>query len=230
MINSDIMRFSHALTPTEIHALLDCDDPVILEIGCNDGTDTIRFLNEFPRARIFCFEPDPRPLARFVRGPCVELHRCQVMSAAVADVDGFSKFHLSGGYPPTGKHPADAQEDWDFSSSLSEPTGHLTWSPWCTFTRAILVPTIRLDTWLGGHPELDKIDFIWADVQGAEEKLIRGGRETLKRTAWFYTEFYDRPMYLGQPSLERMQQLLPDFNLEAIYGGDNALFRNRRLT
>ena len=59
--------------------------------------------------------------------------------------------------------------------------------------------------------------------------MIRGATETLKRTHWLYTEFYDRPQYEGQPSLETIAGMLPGWELEAIYGGYNALFRNKEF-
>ena len=223
-------EINHGLTASEIHAILDIDNPVMLEIGCNDGTDTESFLTEFPGVHLHCFDPDPRPLSRFVRGPCVGIKQCTLTIAAMSDVDGFAEFHLSGGKPPRGQHPKEAAQDWDLSSSLSKPTGHLDYSPWCTFDRKIIVPTLRLDTWYATKPDVDRIDFIWADVQGAEEKLIKGGKRTLLNTAWFYTEFYDSPMYAGQPNLRRIDELLPGFELVATYDRYNALFRNKRWT
>src|ERR1700676_4003626 len=48
-----------------IKGLVGKQDPTILEIGCNDGNDTMAFLRAMPQAKIFCFEPDPRAIARF---------------------------------------------------------------------------------------------------------------------------------------------------------------------
>lgn len=49
----------------QIVSLLDKPDPVIFDIGCNDGSDAQRFLRLLPGAQLYCFEPDPRPVARF---------------------------------------------------------------------------------------------------------------------------------------------------------------------
>lgn len=43
-----------------IKQLLKKDNPIILEIGAHKGTDTLEFLKEFPRIKIYSFEPDPR--------------------------------------------------------------------------------------------------------------------------------------------------------------------------
>jgi len=75
---------------------------------------------------------------------------------------------------------------------------------------------------------LDKIDLIWADVQGAEADLICGARQTLKTTRYFFTEFSDRELYSGQINLRQMRALLPDFKLVKKLRHD-VLFRNRNL-
>jgi hypothetical protein len=50
--------------------------------------------------------------------------------------------------------------------------------------------------------DISFIDFIWADVQGAEEDLILGGLDTLrKRTKYLFTEYNNSEMYEGQINL-----------------------------
>ncbi len=59
-------RASVLLTVHEhIVSLLQKPDPVILDIGCNDGTDAQCFLRLCPEAKLYCFEPDARAAARF---------------------------------------------------------------------------------------------------------------------------------------------------------------------
>ena len=60
---------------------------------------------------------------------------------------------------------------------------------------------------------LGRIDFIWADVQGAERKMIQGGLQTLSRTEWLYTEYSDVELYEGQPSLSEILVMLPDWRV-----------------
>jgi FkbM family methyltransferase len=206
--------------------------PVILEIGCNDGTDTLAFLGAMPEARIYCFEPDPRAIARFKR----QVHdpRARLFLMGVSNQDGTATFYGSSGQAPeTSKHPGAPAccwlDEWDLSGSLCRPTGHLSYSPWVTFpeSRQCLVRTIKLDTWAAHHLNADCIDFIWCDVQGAEALVIQGGAKTLSITRYFYTEFYNTPLYEGQLPLGDLQGMLPDFTLLGTYG-DNALFKNRR--
>ena len=210
----------------ELPALLTRRDPLILEIGANDGTHTRAFLDLFPQARVHAFEPDARARARFVArdDPRVQLH-----AAAVGARDGVTAFYPSDG-APNAESAARMPEGWDLSGSIRPPKAHLAAHPWCRFGAAIEVPLVRLDSWARAHG-VDAVDFIWADVQGAERELIEGGRETLARTRYFYTEYSDHELYEGQPTLAELLRLLPDFEVvkrfRDRYQGD-VLLRNRR--
>jgi hypothetical protein len=64
------------------------------------------------------------------------------------------------------------------------------------------------------------IDFMWVDVQGAEDIVFAGARETLKRTRYVYTE-YATGLYEGQ--LNRSQILAvfgPKWSVVHDFGGD----------
>jgi hypothetical protein len=56
----------------------------------------------------------------------------------------------------------------------------LRYIPGARFNDSIIVKTKRLDTWYR-EEGIESVDFIWADVQGAEENLIKGGQEALNR-------------------------------------------------
>ncbi len=195
-------------------------DPVILDIGCNDGSDTLAFLSLFPGARVFCFEPEPRAQRKFAA--LVLDKRATLFPLALGAVDGTVTFHRSSGRPHD-----EAWEPWDFSGSILKPKNHLQVHPWCTFSEQIEVPVARLDTWVAQH-SVKEIDFIWADVQGAEGELVAGGMETLSRARHFYTEYNDHEMYAGQPTLKQLQSMLPEFEVVKIYT-DDVLFRNVRM-
>lgn len=206
----------------EIRALVGRDDPLVLEIGCNDGTDTAAFLAEFPACEMHCFECDPRPVTRFRSR--IDDERCHLHQVAVADADGTATLHLSGGMAP-----GVSMDDWDLSSSLLAPKEVVLHHPWLTFDRTTNVPTTRLDTWAAGHIPGRTVDFAWIDVQGAEPSVVRGGPETFARTRYCLFEFYEEEMYAGQRGLAQVLEELRSFRLVATYQGYNALARNTRL-
>jgi 2-O-methyltransferase len=141
------------------------------------------------------------------------------VEVAVGARDETVTFYMSDGVKD--RYP----EGWDLSGSIRPPKEHLTMAPHIEFHRTIMVECVRLDTWHAkhGYPE---IDFIWADVQGAEVDLIYGGQATLQRTRYFYTEYSDSELYAGQINLQRMCQLLPHFEVECRFKND-VLLRSR---
>ncbi|QPB24669.1 FkbM family methyltransferase [Rhizobium sp. 007] len=207
----------------QIVSLLQKPDPVILDIGCNDGTDTRRFLRLCPEAQLYCFEPDPRAAARFKAYMNLYLDKVKLFEIAMSDRIGRIDFHPSNG--------DGSAKEWDRSGSIRRPKIHLSEYDWVRFDRPISVETRRLDDWCS-EAGLKKIDFIWMDVQGAEANVIAGGEQTLSNTRFIYTEYSDQELYDGQLSLRAILDLLPWFELVAHYPrgveGD-VLLRNTRL-
>jgi FkbM family methyltransferase len=200
-----------------IKQLLKKDDPIILEIGAHKGSDTLDFLREFSGIKIYSFEPDPRVIPQhrnLVNDP-----RCQLYEVALSDQDGEAIFYQSG-------VEIDNKLKHDASSSLKKPQEHLKAYPKIPFNNSTTVKTMRLDTWAKEN-NITEIDFIWADVQGAEEQLIKGGLETLSKTRYFYTEYSDRELYENQINLKAIQSLIPDFKFICFYAS-NVLFKNSR--
>jgi FkbM family methyltransferase len=205
--------------------LLEKDDPVILDIGCNDGSHTLRFLSLFKHAGVYSFEPDPRAQARFKEKVTDE--RVRLFEVALAAADGSADFYVSGGYPSEEWEKVMPQ-GWDMSGSIRKPAEHRKAYPWCTFDQKIEVKTQRLDTWCR-EAGVDFIDFIWADVQGAEVDLIEGGQTALGQTRYLYTEYSNRELYEGQVRLETILKLLPDFAVATQYEND-VLLKNKRYS
>lgn len=201
---------------------------MLLEIGCNDGTDSLNLLT-IPGVELHCFECDPRPIARFkekMKGVVPDDRKVALHEYALSREDGTAEFYQSGG-TTKGAH----LQDWDLSGSLRKPLGHLERHKWCRFDKKIKVETRKLDTWLEFFPN-DRIDFIWLDVQGAEADVIAGGPKALARTRFVYAEFNDfkKPLYEGDLNLEQTVAALgPDWEAVGIYEGYNALIRNNRL-
>jgi hypothetical protein len=97
-----------------------------------------------------------------------------------------------------------------------------------TFGGEVEVDAVRLDS-LHRRLGLDVVDFVWADIQGAERELILGGRHALVRTRYLYTEYSDHELYEGQPSLNEILALLPEFRLIELWP-NNVLLGNRRVS
>ena len=99
--------------------------------------------------------------------------------------------------------------------------------PWCKFESKIAVPVRRLDTWAAEH-HISRADFIWADIQGTEGDLVRGGLSTLTNTRYLYTEYSDIECHEGQPSLHQLMAMLGKFAVIRRYPMD-VLLKNTTL-
>jgi FkbM family methyltransferase len=203
------------------------DSGLVLEVGANSGQDTVLLLDAFPVAEIWCFEPEPRALKSWQKN--VKDPRAKLFPIAVADFSGTVSFHQSDGVPPD--VASDLFPDgWDLSGSIMRPKNHTQVHPWSSFENTISVRCEPLDSIIG-NPEDGgplPIGLLWADVQGAEELLIRGANETLKKTRYFYTEFSNDELYEGQVSLAKLISLLPHFRIKKLWKND-VLFENRAI-
>lgn len=184
---------------------------VVFEIGVGKGEDMARMVHwiagQVRSYRYFAFEPEIKNLPAILAA--VGKTQAVIVSAAVGDVDGKCSFTSSG--------------SWPLSGSVKEPKEHRKSYPWIPWQAPVDVPMVRLDTFARSEG-VEKVDFIWADVQGAEDLLIAGGQETLRRTRYFYTEHYETLEYEGQIGLEEIHRRLPGrWKIVATWAGDVAI-------
>lgn len=176
----------------------------------------------FDNIKIYCFEPDPRAFKQLNEN--VKDSRAKFYQLAISDKTGEIDFHLSSGWPSDWPGTG----EWNMSSSLKKPKNHIAKHPWCKFEKIIKVKTISLDEWVSDN-KIETIDFIWADTQGAEGELIRGGLNTLNnKVRYFYTEYSNEELYEEELNKNEILKLLPNFKLLRDFGGD-LLLENKKF-
>lgn len=191
---------------------------IVFEIGVGRAEDTGRMVDVVLATRkpykFFAFEPETKNI------PAIKEkvgHRVTVVEMAVGDKTGTVSFIGSG--------------SWPLSGSVKQPKNHLKSYPWIPWQPPVDVAMTTLDDFVQAQ-DLPHIDFIWADVQGAEDLLIAGGQSALKKTKYFYTEWYNTEEYEGQIPLNEIQRRLPgrwervDAWPGDIAGSGNVLFGN----
>jgi len=201
--------------------LVGTDSKIMLEIGACEGNDSNLFLRIFKNLKLFCFEADPDNCRDHRR--IVKSSRCQLIDGAISDQDGTITFNRSGGI-----HPG-VSKNRRSSGSVNKPTGHLNLHPWCTFEQSITIPSYTLDVWCKQN-NITQIDLIWADVNGAETKMLVGGAEILKRTRYLYTEFGPENMEIWAEGItkEQIKSRLSQFE-EVFVHSNNVLLKNTEL-
>jgi FkbM family methyltransferase len=180
---------------TWISELITMPNPVIVEIGANDGTDTIK-LASIPGSRVYCFEPEPRCKLENM-SENVTVNRC-----ALSNKRGLMTFNQSDAIG----------HNWTYSGSLLKPKNHLTKHSHVYFKNKIRVPVETLDNYCT-EVNITHIDFLYMDTQGAEFNIFEGAKEIIKKTKYIYTEYSNEEMYEGQKNLSEILKLLGTFEI-----------------
>lgn len=202
----------------QIRQLINTSNPVIFEIGAADGTDTLEFINTFNDLdfKIYCFEPDLRNIESFKQK--VNDPRVTLFEMAIGDKNGKATFNQSN-------------DIYNLSSSLKKPMMEnmkATW-PLMDFDKTYDVDVVTLDTFLADN-NIDKVDFIWADVQGAEDLMILGGKESLiNKVRYMYTEYSNVEYYENELNLNEIIELIGEnWEVVQVFTAD-VLLRNKNL-
>ena len=165
----------------------------VIDIGANDGA-FLEFLQQFFRAqRSLAFEPLPsaRALleARGIPGLTVFPH-------ALSDTEATTIFEVNAYGPASSMLPVALLSRTEFPQTA-------------VITERIDVPTARLDD-LVDPATLPRGLFIKMDVQGVEDRVIRGGQRVMSEADYVLVEVSFRPMYQGQALFEEVHSALAE--------------------
>jgi len=187
------------------------ENPVVIEIGAHYGEDTKEFLEEFSDIEIYCFEPDPRNIKvikKYIGTDKINFFECAVSDSDDEEVEFFMAKKTAPPKVPK-KYGWIDEEDYyglglNRSGASSLKKGH----PAVENAEVTKVKTVKLDSWAADH-NIEEVDFIWIDVQGAEKNVINGARELIKRTKFLYME-YGELGYNDAMSLDETTNLLKE--------------------
>ena len=169
----------------------------LIDVGANTGQFARHFRGFRPDCLIYSFEP--------LRDCFAELQQ------TMADVPGFTAFNVALG---------ESDEETEFfrsaysesSSLLQMGESHKQLFP---FTRDITTETVtlrRLDSYIDQIIVRGGL-MVKIDVQGAEARVLRGGRLVLSKADAVVAEVGYLPLYVGQATLQELAELLDDCGL-----------------
>lgn len=205
------------------------ESPILFECGCCDGYHSnvmLEILSKTGKPFIYHgFEPVKELYDGILLKYDKSLGDVKLFNKAISDSIGIVDFFKSGGYKmENGK----AVDHYYGSSSIRKPK--IVTEVWkdMTFEKRS-VETTTLDAHINHYGLNGKvIDFIWADIQGAEIDLINGGKETFNNVRYFYTEYGGSGYYEGEIGKDEICKMLPNFEVIQDYGGD-ILLKNKNL-
>lgn len=201
----------------EIKKMIGVSNPTIFEIGCANGSDTEEFINVFnDEINLYCFEPEPNNI-KIIKN---NIKNCKLFEGVISNIDGIVTFNRSR---------TDNYDDLRLSGSIRKPKEHLNEWNYIKFDEFLEVKSTTIDSFCKNN-NIKFIDFIWADVQGAESDMILGGLNMFKESVrYLYTEYSNKEYYENQINLEGIVNLLGDnWSLVQNFGSD-ALFKNNKI-
>ena len=211
--------------------LLGKPNPTIIEIGAHYGEDSMRFLEAFPQARVFCFEPDPRNINIFKK--YITDERIKLFEIALSNFNGTADFYLSHDYKVDSvpsKYDWIALEEYQ-KNKLSNSGASSLKSGYQNNIDKVVVETQRFDSWHDTN-NIDYIDLVWIDVQGAEKDVLDGMGDTIKKINYIWIEYGEEQYEDAMSADETVKYFsLYEFDLLGAYPASNTagdmLFRRR---
>ena len=166
----------------------------IFDVGANRGQTALAYFKLFPTAKIYSFEPTPEMFDE-LKATVVPYPTIHPFQSAISDRIGQAEFFRN----PRGSV---------FNSLLPNNRNGLL----APATGSNAVETTTLDHFASAN-EIDSIDILKLDIQGAELKALEGSRHLLteQRIGLVFLEVIFAPMYNGQPSFRQVSSLLHRF-------------------
>ncbi len=198
---------------------------VFFEIGACDGYHTeiiyraLRETRAQEHVRYYAFEPVPRLYDIIAqKADCRGVH---LTRGAVGARAGTSTLHVSGGVGRDSNGRVTI--NYYGSSSIRAPKLVTTAFPGMTFSETT-TPVVTLDEFCASVG-VTQIDFLWADIQGAEIDLLEGGPQMLPKTDYVFMEYCNAEFYEGEVGLPQLLKMLPSHEVVKDFGGDVLLRR-----
>lgn len=154
----------------------------VIDAGANRGAFTDAFLRLHKPDRIVLVEAIPE-LTMTLDEKYSGDPRITVVAAALSDRNGEATFEINRSQASSSLLPIDPRNSKWFNRDL-------------TVARSITVPTVTLPE-LMARQNLEAVDLLKLDLQGAERLVLTGGADALDRVAVIYTEVFFERLYSG---------------------------------
>jgi FkbM family methyltransferase len=170
---------------------------IIFDIGACEGESSIRYSRLFPKSIIYTFEPLPNNYDIVLKN--ILDYKCQNIipqNICLSNKIGKTIFYVSSGKPENTDN-----SDWNYgnkSSSLLKPEKTKEVHKWLEFNEEIELQTITLKQFCSEN-EINTIDFIHMDVQGAELLVLEGAKDLINNINLIWLEVEAVELYKGQP-------------------------------
>jgi FkbM family methyltransferase len=178
-------------------------DIVILDVGAHFGAVSRIYRDLFPKAALHAFEPSPEAF-KVLKSSFDGDRHYHAHQIALCDREGEAELNINNLSATNSLLPTDSNAP-------------VVWQPLVKTEEMVTVPTQTLDAFCNEH-QIDSIDILKLDVQGAEKKVLAGAVNLLNRRAikTVYLEMIIAPTYVGQSRPDEIFGLMNDGDLSLV--------------
>jgi len=179
----------------------------IIDIGANNGQFASEVSKAFPQAAIYCFEPQPKPFAELNLWAEKQSNRkIKTYNLALGETEGFADFIEHTDHSPS-------------SSFLTTTEVYEGYYPVTKGQKQIQVKVTTLDKCFKDSTDsLEQDILLKLDVQGYEDRVIRGGIEIFGKSKACLLEVNLDGLYKDQATFKDISFMLYDLGYK--YGGN----------
>ena len=166
----------------------------VIDIGANVGQFAVASLKLFSDVYVFSIEPDSRT-ADQLRHNLKSERNSSVLVTAIGDYVGKVTFHVNS--------------DSQVSSILTLGSHRVLAFPEAKVIEEVSVPISTLNDLFMAR-KLEKPILVKIDVQGAEDKVIKGGASFLRNVEWVVMEMSFSNLYNGEMDFQKITNLMTE--------------------
>jgi len=179
----------------------------IIDVGANKGQFAKTVLDVFPNANIHCFEPLAEPFSELTLwAEKQKKGRIKTYNFALGEKEDVLEFLAHNEHSPS-------------SSFLKTTSACENLYPFTQMQNPVKVKVTTLDNWFKNLPDSPNYEILLKlDVQGYEDRVIRGGQETFKKAKACILEINLDKLYENQATFKNISALL--YELGYKYAGN----------
>lgn len=177
--------------------------PVIVETGAFNGDDIYRFLQRWPTSRIVALEPIPALYEKLKTRFCGLSNVVSLQSTLVGSRERYVKIW-------TNKSGTDHS-----AASILQPESVKDVYPGLNFEKSIELDALSLDALIESQ-QIETIDLLWLDLQGAELDVLRGSIKSLSIVNLIHLVVNRRALYKSAATFPELDEFLETAGFELL--------------